>query len=126
MKKSYCLKIKRKKSQKKLHKKSGRRESPVFCTKNNSAKICICESLEYNKGRNKKREYKKQKCKRSCRGSNPQFSFIGNTPLLNFVLSLFGRTGGYDFDGCRFCCVLNTAYYNRNNKNKQKRKEVKI
>lgn len=59
MKKSYCLKIKRKKSQKKLHKKSGRRESPVFCTKNNSAKICICESLEYNKGRNKKKRIQK-------------------------------------------------------------------
>lgn len=61
MKKSYCLKIKRKKSQKKLHKKSGRRESPVFCAKNNSEKICICESLEYNKSRNKKKENTKSR-----------------------------------------------------------------
>ena len=30
-----------------------------------------------------------------------------------FVLSLFGRTGGYDLYGCRFCCVrISTKFLN--------------
>lgn len=58
MKKSYCLKIKKKRSQKKLRRKSGRQKSPVFLCKNNSAKICIPENLEYTKVRNKKENTK--------------------------------------------------------------------
>lgn len=59
MKKDYYVKIKKKQIRKKLRSESGRRKSPVFCAKSNSAKICISRSLEYNKGRNTKKRIQK-------------------------------------------------------------------
>lgn len=82
MKKSYCLKIKKKRSQKKLRKKSGRRESPVFCIKIIRQKFAFLKISSILKTETEKRT-QKAKSKRSCRGPNPQFSFMGNTPLQN-------------------------------------------
>ena len=45
----------------------------------NSAKICILKFLEYTEDIKRTR---KAINKRSCRGSNPQFSFLGIKPLL--------------------------------------------
>lgn len=85
MKKDYYVKIKKKQIRKKLRSESGRRKSPVFFVpKVIRQKFAFLEVSSIIKIETKKREYKKQKCKRSCRGSNPQFSFIGATLLLNF------------------------------------------
>lgn len=39
--------------------KAGDESLLFFCAKSNSAKICISKSLEYNKGRNKKKRIQK-------------------------------------------------------------------
>ena len=76
MKKSFSVKN-REKFQKKQ--RSFKQEAKAFCFFN-SAKICVLNFLEYNKDITKTR---KAKSKRSCRGSNPRFSFHGVKPLLH-------------------------------------------
>lgn len=76
MKKSFLVKNMERFQEKQ---RSFKQEAKAFCFFN-SAKICILGFLEYNEDITKIR---KAKSKRSCRGSNPQFSFPGVKPLLH-------------------------------------------
>lgn len=111
MKKNYCLKKRKKKSQKKLRKKSGRRESPVFCIKIIRQKFAFLKISSILKTETEKRTRKAKSKKQKAKGVVEVQILSSHSWAIRlyriFVLSLFGRTGGYDLDSCRFCCVRN-------------------